>query len=401
MSIIDGEMQYNISCSDNRKKESLHICIVRKGRKNDLGDNIRIRKIYEVLVGSDFKVSEIILPTFDSSADFLDILRSITFYGLPPKKPIKQATSGTLASLRTHVGYTVMLNYLISRLEKLKPDLVLAETSPVGWIAVEAAKKRSVPCLIDAHGLSFAETKGSGIEGWNEIASLERTSFESCDHLFVVSERMKKFISKNFCIPNKKITVASNGGTIRNCHARYNVPMNVVYAGIFAYWEKIEDLLDVAKAASSKEFKFTLAGNGPLKSKLLGRVEEEHIPIEYLGFVPKEKIQDLLLGMQVGIAPSTNDLARQVASPIKVFDYLSCGLPVITPKIGDWGDLVEAEDCGIALKDDSIEGYLSALEKLHDPDTWETKSKNALNAIHDKYNWNKTLAPISHIISRF
>jgi glycosyltransferase involved in cell wall biosynthesis len=294
-----------------------------------------------------------------------------------------------------------MLNYLVNSLTRLKPDVVLAETSPVGWIAVEAAKKLSIPCLIDAHGLSFAETKGSGIEGWSEIALLEKASFESCDHLFVVSERMKNYVSSNFCIPKGKVTVASNGGSIGNLHARYGVPMNVVYAGIFAYWEKVGDLLDVAKEANPQKFRFYLAGGGTLKGQLLGRVRAESVPIKYLGYIPKLKMQELLVGMQVGIAPSTKDLARQVASPIKVFDYLSCGLPVITPKIGDWGDLVEAEDCGIALKDDTAEGYLSALAELYSPVTWEEKSKNALVAIRDKYNWGKTLEPISSVVSQF
>ena len=55
-------------------------------------------------------------------------------------------------------------------------------------------------------------------------------------------------------------------------------------------------------------------------------------------------------------------LLMQVASPIKIYDYLAAGLPVITPKMGDWGDLISRENCGISLDDDTVDNYLNSLE---------------------------------------
>ena len=93
--------------------------------------------------------------------------------------------------------------------------------------------------------------------------------------------------------------------------------------------------------------------------------------------------------MQIGIAPSTKDLARQVASPIKIFDYMASGLPVITPKVGDLGDIIKQENCGMALDDDSTESYAKALNTLAQENIWTVQSKNAIEAIQEKYNWPK------------
>jgi glycosyltransferase involved in cell wall biosynthesis len=166
--------------------------------------------------------------------------------------------------------------------------------------------------------------------------------------------------------------------------------------------KKIYDFLDIAKQTTSySSHKFYLAGAGPLKDRLLERIRKEKIPLTYLGYIPRQKIFSVLSTMQIGIAPSTRDLARVVASPIKIFDYMASGLPVITPKIGDWGEIIAEEDCGIALEDDSTESYKEALNTLAQKDVWTIKSNNAINAIKRKYNWDDVLKPLVDLISNY
>jgi hypothetical protein len=104
--------------------------------------------------------------------------------------------------------------------------------------------------------------------------------------------------------------------------------------------------------------------------------------------------------MQIGIAPSTRDIARLVAFPIKVLDYMSCGLPVLAPRVGDWGQMVEAEDCGIALTNDSFENYVDALGVLKGEEVWQEKSNNGLRAIRERYSWKRVLLPLYDLITR-
>jgi glycosyltransferase involved in cell wall biosynthesis len=299
------------------------------------------------------------------------------------------------------ITFTVSLNYLIRALRVLKPDVLLAETSPVGWLTTIAAKRLSIPCMIDVHGLVYAEAKGSKQRRWQQILNIEKEAFENCDHLIVVSEKMKEYLSKEFKIPYRKMTVAPNGSDPQRSVAKYEHPLRVIYAGVFSYWEKVNDFLDIAKRADPQTFRFYLAGTGPMKSQLVKRIKDEKIRVHYLGYVPRQEIHKLLAQMQIGIAPSTKDLARQVASPIKIFDYMSSGLPVITPKVGDWGDIIRKENCGMALDDDSTENYVKALNVLAQESIWTNQSKNAMKAIQEKYSWNKLLEPITNLLETY
>lgn len=366
-----------------------------------LGDNIRIKKIIDICQKSSFNLVPIIYPTLEAS--YLSTsagLKNVLINVFPLHKCSHTYISPSHGGALKKFTFNIKLNYLLRTLKQLKPTMVIAETSTVGWMTLIAAKQLSIPFVIDVHGLAFAEAKGMGNKNWRQIMQNEKLAFESCDKLIVVSKRMKNFLLSQFKISNKKIIIAPNGGNIRQSKSNYQKPLNVIYSGAFSYWEKVDDFLEIAKYADSHNFKFYLAGSGLLKNDLLTRIRKEQIPITYLGYIPKPKIYDVLSKMQIGIAPSTKDLARQVASPIKVFDYMASGLPVITPKFGDWGEIIENENCGIALKDDSIKNYIVALNLFKSESFWKTKSINALKSIKEKYNWDKTLSPITTLLSR-
>ena len=360
-----------------------------------LGDRIRIESILTFLRKNQFRIIEAPLP---SLTRFWQIAPSL----FPLHRKIIPVFSRK--ELLLWLDMSSSINSLKTVIRKTNPDIVLAETSLVGWVATRVCENFSIPCIIDCHGLAFAEARGVNYQHWQYLKHLEEEAFLKCDHLLVVSKRMKHYISQAFKIRLDKISVVPNGSTPQQFIAEYRIPLRVIYAGNFAYWEKAEDFLDIAKQITgfnSHKFKFYLAGAGLLKNKLLERVRKEKIPLTYLGYIPRQKIFSVLSKMQIGIAPSTRDLARVVASPIKVFDYMASGLPVITPKIGDWGEIIAEEDCGIALEDDSTESYKEALNTLAQTDVWKIKSNNAINAIKRKYNWDNVLKPLVDLISNY
>jgi len=381
--------------------KDLILLVYEGGKKQVLGDYIRIKKISEILIRAGIYVLNIQVPAINRH--YLLTLNGLknTFLNFNFSNKLNIPLSFNCKSIFRYLEFNVSLNFLIRVLRKFKPRVILGEGSTVGYVISIAAKKFSIPCIVDIHGLAFAEEKGKGYENWQELMEIEKRVFQTCDHLIVVSKRMKKYVSKIFGVTDKKIIVASNGSDIRGSFAKYKIPLKIIYAGTFSYWEKVNDFLNIAKEANSRLFKFYLAGEGPLKASLIKRIKREKIPIKYLGYIPAQDIHKLLVRMQIGIAPSTKDLARQVASPIKVFDYMASGLPVITPRVGDWGDIIEIEDCGIALNNDDIENYLNALYILAQESIWTNKSKNAIKCIKEKYNWIKVLEPLTSIILEY
>lgn len=369
----------------------MKILLVHLASGSGLGDRIRIDSIFRFLQNSGFNVYEAVLPSI------------YTLYGYAKREGISKILTRLLPHdsrnpVLRYLNLNVARNFLDQMIRNLDFDVILAETYLAGWLSLEFCKRSSTPLIVDAHGLAGAEAKGYNEKSWHIKEILEAEVFKSCTHLLVVSNKMKEYIVRHFKIPSDKISVIYNGADTQKLTAKFNHPLKVIYAGNFAYWEQVDDYLEIAKKANSSDFKFYLAGSGQMKKHVLARIKRENIPIKYLGHLPRSKMLNIMSKMQIGIAPSTKDTARLVAFPIKVLDYMSCGLPVITPSVGDWGKMIETEDCGISIKDDSVKNYITALETMKRKVVWQCKSNNGIQTIKIKYNWNRVLSPLKNLM---
>jgi glycosyltransferase involved in cell wall biosynthesis len=123
--------------------------------------------------------------------------------------------------------------------------------------------------------------------------------------------------------------------------------------------------------------------------------------MKYLGLRNTEDALDLFSEMSIGIAPSTKSVTRFVASPIKIYDYMACCLPIVTADCGEWAEHVRENDCGLVTKNSSADEFLWAVDELQDKNVWEQKSENAVEAIRTKFNWDAVLTPIRDVLQKY
>lgn len=178
--------------------------------------------------------------------------------------------------------------------------------------------------------------------------------------------------------------------------------MNVVYAGVFAYWEHINDYLDAMKYIENKEdFNFYLIGDGYQKKDIMDKIEKEKIPVKYLDSFPREKLREILKDMHIGVAPSSNDIVRKVASPIKVFEYMSMGMPVVTADVGEWSEIIKKNNTGIVVPPEDPKAIADAIVAYRDEDLWRKHSNNGIKLINEQYSWEKIIKNLKPIYEQY
>ena len=275
-------------------------------------------------------------------------------------------------------------------IEKNRLDFIQAETLTSAHIWLRSKKK--CPCILDMHGLTCEEKELRGkISSNNEMKywySLQKEALHECARIFVVSEKMKKYVLD--INPNANISILPNASYPCKLKAEYKYPITPIYAGIFEYWENVEDFMALSKdsAIYNHVEKFSLIGDGRLKSQILSMVNNH---IKYYGRLSRFNTFLELSKSQIGVIPSTSDITRQVASPIKLFDYLSVGLPVLTVDVGEWSSIVMDFDCGIVVENtpkDLANGLLEFLDNAR----WNSMSENAKRLIVDRYNWDSVIS---------
>lgn len=347
------------------------------------GDIIRINKIF-----SEFKKHhEVILVDFD----FL-------FRRFQLRQRIVNFMKDLSSKKKNYYFDEVFLNFISDSFQKFvrkeKPSLIICEKTLAGLVPVKT--EIDIPVILDVHGISSHELLNSGYIDKNEfefIKEKEISAYNRADYISVVSNPMKEYFKK-IGFEKRRIIVARNGGEIREEIAEYKIPLNLIYSGNFAYWERVEDYIAMKKHLREDRFSMKVLGGFTKKNKQRFLQDIKERGISYGGEVTREKSFEIISKCQIGVAPSSNDLVREVACPIKVWDYLSVGLPVITPRVGEWAEIIKREGCGAVTRESDAQLFSRAAEKMSEERMWRKMSKKASILIQRKMNWNTTLNPL-------
>jgi len=362
----------------------------------NLGDAIRISRIISFLEKEGHSVVKCNMNDYYRSKKKL--ASSIDFI-VEMLKNSRYVTDRKIFQNKVYLGYGAKI--LSEIIKKEKPEVVITESIKPSFIAT-LVDGRPVH-ISDIHGLASSEYKENEFikeksEKYAELLdNLEYAVFKKSDYLLVVSESMGRYIIKNFKTEGKKIISIPNGADIQKNTAKYSKDCKIVYGGIFAFWEDVDSYLDLAEICSDAQF--YILGGGPLKEHVMKRIEDENINIDYLGYMKKDKSLSTFAEMNIGVAPSTKNVTREVACPIKVFDYMACGLPVITADCGDWAKIIKKHDCGIVTRKSDGKEFNIAVEKLKNKEVWQKKSRNAIATIRKHYNWDMLLKPLGKLLS--
>jgi len=325
---------------------------------------------------------------------------------------MKWAISNPSTSLRqsdsSALGFwpKLLVDGTVSKLVKLRGDIlaVHAEDSFMGYVAYMASRILNVPYVLDLHGLWGEEYLGEHGSESSEYSSylgeLEKTTVLQANHVIAVSNPMKDHLVSVYGASPNNITVIPNGGFVSKRRAKFSSRMNLIYGGVFAYWERVEDFIGMALHPKGQQFDFLLLGSGPRKSRLLKELHKQKPSnLAYLGLKPREDALEIFSRCQIGIAPSSSDSVRQVAWPIKVMDYMSCGLPVIAPRIGEWAEMIRSSGAGIVTERSDPEEFCAAAQELSREESWMKASRSALETIESGYLWDDLMQPLDSIYS--
>lgn len=146
-----------------------------------------------------------------------------------------------------------------------------------------------------------------------------------------------------------------------------------VFAGAFRRWHGAVNLavaLRELQARGRRDIGAVFIGDGPE----LARVREAAEGLErvvFTGALPHGQMPACLAACDIGVAPFEIRAHAALAlgfywSPLKIFEYMATGLPVVAPGVDRLPSLVEHEREGLLYPPDAAGALASALERLAD-----------------------------------
>jgi glycosyltransferase involved in cell wall biosynthesis len=243
----------------------------------------------------------------------------------------------------------------------------------------------------------------------------EKLATRYSEKVIAVAPKIKLYLTQNFNCPSGKIQVISNGVNTEVFCPIHESPFLVqwknrlgikpkdtiiAYVGNLAPWQGIGNLIDIAfrLLSKNKELKFIIAGEGPLKSLLLKKVlnSEYDGDIIFTGMLDHEEIPFIINLADICVAP----LKVVTGSPIKVFEYMACGKPVITSEI-EGLEFIEAEGVGRLTASEDIVGLEEALNELiNDPRKRADMGQKGRQIARERFSWESRITEIEELLRK-
>jgi glycosyltransferase involved in cell wall biosynthesis len=202
--------------------------------------------------------------------------------------------------------------------------------------------------------------------------------------------------------PGSKVLELEWGADIERFHQNAGGPLPfkrppgvvAVFAGAFRRWHGAIHLvraLKLLRAEHQQSISAVFIGDGPELPNV--RAEAEGLDdVVFAGAVEHERMPACLSAADIGVAPFDLDAHPSLTlgfywSPLKIFEYMATGLPVVAPRVGRIPALVGHEREGILYNPPSPVALAEALIRFADPQLRQQLGRAARERAVREYSW--------------
>lgn len=110
---------------------------------------------------------------------------------------------------------------------------------------------------------------------------------------------------------------------------------------------------------------------------------------DYLGWLNRDGVKRLLSDSVAGLVTLHPVINYLDALPVKMFEYMAAGLPVIASNFPLWEKIVLGNHCGLCIDPLDPQSIAKAIDYLvANPEEAEKMGANGQNAVNERYNWS-------------
>jgi glycosyltransferase involved in cell wall biosynthesis len=303
-----------------------------------------------------------------------------------------------------------LITQLKHRFESDPPDFIYERASLYATAGVSLGRELNIPVLVELNAPLAVEQSIYRSTGLGElVAQAERWMLSRADAVFAVSGPLRDYVV-SLGVEPQRIHVLPNGvdqtlfkpgpadPTIR---ARWGLTGGPVlgFVGGLRRWHGVEVLAPLLDRICEhhRDAQMLIVGDGPLRGALEQDLREHDLTrrVLFTGALPHEEIAGLIRQFDVALAPYSKPEHVFYFSPLKIFEYMACGVPVVAAALGQNAELVRNCETGLLYTPGDIHSLTSACEKLlADVDLRQRLGHAAAQEIHGRYTWGHNAASV-------
>ncbi|MEZ5101798.1 MAG: glycosyltransferase [Thermoleophilia bacterium] len=345
---------------------------------------------------------------------------------LPPAAHVEQAARG-VKSFRETIGAATAIGGELRRvlyneqlvddlhrvLERRPPDVLLERASLFGTAGSLVAERLGVPHVVELNAPLAAEQEAYRGGSLGELAAAaERWTLGRADVVLTVSSLLARHAIRCGAAP-ERVHVLPNGvdpaafhpgprdATLRRRLGLGAGPL-VGFVGGLRPWHGIEALpgLLARLATVHPSVRLVVVGDGPLAGQLAGELAARGLTgcASLLGALPHEDVAAVVRELDVALAPYPRPEHEFYFSPLKLFEYMACGVPVVASRLGQIAEVVRDGETGLLVPPGDADALATACRRLLDePALAQRLGAAAAAEVARRYTWDANAARVGEL----
>lgn len=322
-----------------------------------------------------------------------------------------------VSSIFYQLSYQIGLFYKLTfNCINRRPDIIYERIS--GWSILPAlvAKIFNTHYIAEVNGLLVEELK---IDLYPPIytkvcAFNERRNYNYSQKIICVTSGIKNGLINLYNIPSKKIVVINNGANtdlfypIDSEASRAKLELEIskkyiCFVGNLARWQGVEYLIEASPLILQRcpNLSFLVIGDGIMKSKLIQLTHKFGVSDNFIftGSVPYDKVPLYINASNVCVAPFIMERNAKIGlSPLKLYEYMACGKPVVASAISGVSEVLELSKGGISVPPENSEALADAITVLLENDALsEEFGSNGYHYVMMNHSWSNIAKKVINV----
>jgi glycosyltransferase involved in cell wall biosynthesis len=278
------------------------------------------------------------------------------------------------------------------------PDLIHAvDNITVDW-CLPVGEKLDIPTVVDLHNVAAEELVASGTikrnaSEFTRLQQANREHFARVNGILAVSDEMKTYLIKNYDVEDNHIAVVPHGGRLRPVKSFKLSSPSLIFSGLLTLRDHVDLFVQSMPFVSEAvpKAKFYITRKGEMLQKLAKMADGLGVDPMFVWIKNDNDFYSFLSSCNVGVLTSRIDIPNVIGPPIKLWDYMSVGLPIVANDVGCWSKMISKYKIGV-ITDDSPKSFAEGLLMLLTDEELRIQcGLNQLRLIEGPMNWDNSI----------
>jgi glycosyltransferase involved in cell wall biosynthesis len=283
--------------------------------------------------------------------------------------------------------------------------LVYERYSLWSFAAMEYARETETRSVLEVNApLVEEQERYRGLVDRSSAESVARRVFTAAGTIVAVSREVAEHIERCPGLSDGPHVVANGVDPLRfpagipPSHPAPPGTFTIGFVGSLKPWHGLEVLVDAFAALqrTHPETRLLVVGDGPERESLIARLAATDAleAAELVGAVDPGDVAGLLASMDMAVAPYPPQVGFYF-SPLKLFEYMAAGRPVVASRIGQVGEIIQHGWNGLLCEPGDVASLVAGIERLRfDPLLAMALGANARASVLQHHTWDAAVRRI-------